>query len=73
MIPLELIKPDNIKENRLWKYGIKYWNEYFDDRQLLVMASFLKNIKEICKSIEDEKYRSVIALYLTAISFVIVL
>ena len=28
LIPKEQIKPDNIKENRLWKYGIKYWNEF---------------------------------------------
>lgn len=66
-IPTELIKADNIKENCLWKYGIKYWNEYFDERQQLVLISFLKNIQYVCASIEDEKYRSVIALYLTAI------
>ena len=67
MMPKDLILADNIKQNRLWKYGIKYWNEYFDERQLLVLVTLLKNIKEICNQIKDKEYRGVIGFYLTGI------
>ena len=67
LIPNEIIKSDNIKENRLWKYGTKTWDEFFDERQKLVLCTYLKNIKEVCNDIEDIKYRSIIAFYLTAI------
>jgi len=67
MIPKDHILADNIKQNRLWKYGIKHWDEYFDERQLLVLATFLKNITIICDQIKDKNYRGVIAFYLSAI------
>ena len=50
LIPKEEIKPDNIKENRLWKYGIKHWNEFYSERQLLVLSFFLKQVKQFSKS-----------------------
>ncbi len=54
-------------QDTLGHYNIKKWYEYFDERQLLVLSTFTKNIKEVCDKIEDEDYRKAIALYITAI------
>ena len=67
LIPHEEILPSHRKENALWHYGIKHWNEYFDERQLLVLALFLQNISQTCSQIKDESYRKVIVLYFSAI------
>ncbi len=67
LIPNENILPSLNLQNSLWNYNIKHWNEYFDQRQLLVLVTFLKNIKDICNQIKDKKYRGVIAFYLSAI------
>ncbi len=67
LIPKEAIKATDGNSNRLWPYNIRYWDEFFDQRQLLVLVTFLKNIKEICNEIMDKEYRGVIALYLSAI------
>jgi putative DNA methylase len=67
LIPTENILASHRKLNTLWHYNIKYWNEYFDERQLLVLCTFLKNLKNICNTIEDKEYRSVIALYLAGV------
>jgi putative DNA methylase len=67
LIPMEDIHASHRRENTLWHYGIKQWDEYFDKRQTLVLCTYLKNIKEICNNIKDVKYRSAIAFYLTAI------
>ena len=66
-IPIEHILPTDGRAHRLWPYNIKYWNEYFDERQLLVLITLLKNIKNICNQIKDKEYRGVIAFYLAAI------
>jgi putative DNA methylase len=66
-LPSENIHPTNAKQHKLWNYNIKFWNEYFDERQLLILITFMKNIKNICEQIQDEKYRKVIALYLSTI------
>ena len=67
LLPTENILPTNRRESMLWHYNIKYWHEYFDERQLLVLVTFLKNIKEICNQIKDKEYRGIIAFYLAAI------
>jgi len=69
LIPLENILPCQVrgKGNALWHYGIKHWNEYFDARQLLVLCTFLQEMKKICNRIKDEEYRLVIAIYLSSI------
>ena len=63
LIPKEIIHPAH--QDSLSQYGIKYWNEYFDERQLLVLVTLLSNIKKICLDISDDKFRGVIALYLS--------
>jgi len=65
LIPVEDIHHD--PRSPLKNYGITHWNQFYDERQLLVLATFLKNIREVCKSIEDKEYRGVITLYLAAI------
>jgi len=65
LLPKEDIRPS--REDTLKNYGIKNWDEFFDQRQLLVLISFLKNIKEVCKQIPDSDYRAIISLYLAAI------
>ena len=67
MIPNEEILASHRRENTLWNYNIKYWNQFFDQRQLLVQILFLKNIKDVCDKIKDKEYRSVIALYLSTV------
>ena len=67
LLPSESILPSHRKENNLWHYNIKNWHEYFDERQLLVLITFMKNIKEVCNKIKDKEYRGVIGLYLAAI------
>ena len=51
LIPREDILPSHRREHTLWHYGIKHWNEFFSERQLLVLVSFLNNIKKHTKNI----------------------
>ncbi len=67
LIPKEIILPNRRREMGLWHYGIKQYDQYFDERQILVLISLIKNIKNICSKIKNDEYRSVIALYLSAI------
>ena len=66
-IPIISILPSHGKKNTLWHYGIKYWNEYYDPRQLLVLCTLVKGINSICDNIVDPKYRKVMAVYLSTI------
>ena len=56
MIPHEQIRPRSSKESPLWHFGLKKWDQFFGDRQLLVMLTLLKNIKQICNEIFDREY-----------------
>jgi putative DNA methylase len=67
LIPKEKINPAHRREHTLWHYGINHWDDYFDERQMLVLINFLKNIKVICNKIKDKEYGRIIALYLTFI------
>ncbi len=51
LIPHENILPSHRREHTLWHYGINHWDEFFSKRQLLVLSSFLNNIKKIKKDI----------------------
>ncbi|GIU72782.1 MAG: DNA methylase [Candidatus Nitrosocaldaceae archaeon] len=46
------------------KYGIKYWYQHFNYRQLLLMLTLLRNIRSVCSDIKDKEYAKVIAAYL---------
>lgn len=61
LIPNEEIKAGDGKEHRLWKYGIKNWNKFFSPRQLLVLITLMKNIRE---SINDDEYVTPMSVYL---------
>ena len=50
LIPHESIMPSDRREHRLWKYGIKNWNEYFNKRQLLILVIFLRKLEKFCKT-----------------------
>ena len=67
LIPKEPILATHRREHMLWHYGIKHWNEFFDERQLLVLVTVLKNIRNVCNNITDKQYQKVIALYLVGI------
>jgi putative DNA methylase len=67
LMPTENIRAAHRKENSLWYYGIKQSDEYFDERQKLVLCTYLQNIQKICSCITNVEYRSIIAFYLTAI------
>jgi len=64
LIPTEGIKASHRRENLFWHYGIYKWHEVFTERQLLVMITLLKNIREIVKEIKNQEYAKVIATYL---------
>lgn len=64
-IPQDEIKPD--PRSGIKNYGIIIWHQYFSQRQLLVFATLIKNIKKICQEIPDKEYRKVIATYLSFI------
>ena len=67
LIPKEDIRASVSNSNNLWPYNIKYWNEFFDERQLLVLCTFLKNIKLVCSQIKDKEYERIIAVCLSGI------
>jgi len=46
LIPTEEITPSHRREHTLWHYGIKHWNEFFSERQLLVLVILLQKIKK---------------------------
>ena len=52
LIPKEEILATDGLNHRLWKYGIKHWNEFFSERQLLSLVSFLRFINSRSKKNE---------------------
>ena len=65
LIPTENILAGHRKKNTLWNYGITTWNHYFDERQMLVLCLFIKNIKKVCNTISNKLHRRIIATYLS--------
>jgi len=63
LIPLKNILPARRRESELWHYNIHTWDKYFDERQLLVNFTFVKNINNVLKSIEDKTYQKTLAVY----------
>jgi adenine-specific DNA methylase len=62
-----LIPQEEMKEYELFRitnYGYKKWYEIFTERQLLIMCTLLKTIKEVCSEISDKGYAKAIATYL---------
>ena len=43
-IPTEDILASHRKRNTLWIYGIRNWNEFFNDRQLVVLSTLVQKI-----------------------------
>ncbi len=67
LIPKEEVLASHRKKNTLWNYGITTWDQYFDERQMLVLCTFMQNIKKTCDGIPDKSYRKVISAYLAFI------
>jgi len=62
-----LIPQENMKESELFRvinYGLTKWYEFFTERQLLLMSTLLRTIKEVCSEISDREYAKVVATYL---------
>ena len=62
-----LIPQEEMKEYEIYNvtsYGLKKWYEIFTERQLLLVCTLLKTIKEVCSEINDKEYAKVIATYL---------
>jgi len=65
LIPEEDIREQELSRiTNLGNYGIKKWYELFLQRQLLLMCTLLKTIKEVCSEINDKEYAKSIATYL---------
>lgn len=67
LIPVEEIRASHRRENLLWHYGRRQWYQFFNDRQLLVMLTILKNTRIVCREIQDKEYAKVLATYLAFI------
>ena len=50
--------------NPLVNYGITTWDQYFDERQMLVLCTFMQKIKKVCKNIPNKSHRKIISTYL---------
>jgi adenine-specific DNA methylase len=65
LIPKEEMREQELSRiTNLANYGIKKWYEIFTERQLLLMCTLLKTIKELCLEISDKEYAKAIATYL---------
>jgi len=62
ILPTEEVRPSH--RDNLRPYGINKWYQYYNDRQLLVLLTLIKNIRKISVDIPDKKYAGVISLYL---------
>lgn len=67
LIPQETILAGYSKKNALWDYGITTWDQYFDERQMLVLCTFMRNIRKTCNTIRDKSHQRMIATYLAFI------
>lgn len=65
LIPNENILASHRKKNTLWNYGITTWDQYFDERQMLVLCTLMNNIKKTCNTIPNKSQRQIIATYLS--------
>lgn len=64
LIPTNIIRSGNTPIHSLSNYGIKTWNDFVSDRQLLVMTTFLSNCQKVLQTIADPEYRKAISVYL---------
>jgi adenine-specific DNA methylase len=67
LVNQDLIPQEEMKEYELFRvtnYGFRRWYEIFTERQLLVMCTLLKTIKEVCSEISNRDYAKAIATYL---------
>jgi len=67
MLAQNLIPVEELKKSELFRvtnYGLKKWFEYYTERQLLVMTTLLRTIREVCSEIEDKEYAKAVATYL---------
>jgi adenine-specific DNA methylase len=69
LIPIDVIR-EYKRAGNLAIYGINQWTDYFNERQLLVMAAVLKSIRGVCNELakKDTVYAKVIATYLAFIA-----
>jgi adenine-specific DNA methylase len=62
-----LLPYEELKESELFRvtnYGLRKWHEFFTERQLLLMTTLLKVIRETVREIRNKEYAKVIATYL---------
>lgn len=64
LIPTNVIRSGNTPTHSLSNYGIKTWNSFVSERQLLVMTTFLSNCQKVLKTIKNSEYRKAISIYL---------
>lgn len=63
-IPTEGILASHRKQNTLWIYGIEKWNDFFNDRQLLVLSTLVKKINTFCET-SDNPHLPALRIYLS--------
>ena len=64
-IPREEILAHHRKRNTLWIYGIYKWDEFYSDRQKLVLSTLVKKINSHCDKISDSPHISALRIYLS--------
>lgn len=68
LVPVEEIRPDHRREHHLWKYGIRNWYDFYNERQLVLMTTLLRNIRLVCEDLAssvDREYARTVATYLS--------
>ncbi len=63
-IPEERILAGHRKRHTLWIYGIEHWNEFFSNRQLLVLSTLVVKINSFCES-SDNPHMPALRIYLS--------
>ena len=63
LIPHEEIRPSH--RDNLGHFGIKKWSDFFNDRQILILTTFVKNIIKVCENIKDKEYAKAMSVYLS--------
>ena len=65
LIPNDKIRPSH--RDKLSRFEIMKWSEYFNNRQILTLTTLLKNIRAMCNEIEKDcgkEYAGVMSVYL---------
>ena len=68
--PDEQILASHRKRNTLWIYGIKQWNEFFNERQLLVLSALVAEVISFCNKLGNPHIRLYLSFLVARLVYV---